>query len=428
MTASDTSTPHAAREASKSPLRWLMLALVWLLYFCFGISVASIPPLVSPIVEDLGMTYVQMGLVLGAWQLVYIGTASPLGALVDRLGIRRSLGIGILVVWVSLVTRGLAVNFPTLFLAVALFGFGAPIISVGAPKLVSVWFRGRERGLAAGIYATAPLSGFTFSLATAGSLVIPLTGSWRGISIVYGAIVLVVAAAWWLLSRDHPSSGEEAVQRASSGAPSTWTVLRELLRIRNVRLMLVMAVGVFFLNHGLNNWVPSLLEEKGMSLTQAGIWAASATAAGGLGILIVPSVTRHGTRVVATVLLLAGAAGGTVGLGLLGGPALIGSLIATNFARDPLMPVLTLILMETPGVGARRMGAAAGLFFAAAEIGGFGGPFLLGLLRDATDSLTAGVFVLTGTCAVLVFVAPFVRERATDAPGSQVNRHKSSDR
>jgi len=50
---------------SKSRLRWLMLGLVWLLYVSFGITSGTIAPLVGPIVNDLNMTYSQMGLVLG---------------------------------------------------------------------------------------------------------------------------------------------------------------------------------------------------------------------------------------------------------------------------------------------------------------------------------------------------------------------------
>ena len=141
---------RATLPPERSPARWLMLALVWLLYGCFGLTQGSIPPLVQPVVEDLGMTYGQMGVILGIWQLVYIGTASPLGTLVDRWGVRRSMAAGLFLILLSLVLRGLAVDFYTMLLAVALFGVGGPVISIGAPKVVALWFQGRERGMAAG--------------------------------------------------------------------------------------------------------------------------------------------------------------------------------------------------------------------------------------------------------------------------------------
>ncbi len=393
-----------------------MLALVWLVYFSFGLTTGSIPPLVSPILEDLGMTSSQMGLVLGAWQLVYIGTASPLGTLVDRLGVRRSLALGTLVMLLSLVARGAANNFYTLFLAVGLFGFGGPIVSIGAPKLVSQWFQGRERGLAAGIYSTAPLAGSAFALATAGSLVLPLTGTWRGISLVYGAMVLAILAIWWAFARDHQalSGAEEGHSRREEARG--WQVIRSLMAIRNVQLLLVMAVGSFLLNHGLNNWVPTLLEERGMTLRQAGIWAGVATAAGGCGLLSIPGLARRGYRVRVVIAILAVLTLSTLGLVLLDAAGLITALIITGFARSAMMPLLTLLLMETPGVGSRRMGAAAGLFFAAAEVGGFSGPVLMGALRDATGSLEAGLMVLPAVTALMVLVIAFVKESGAEVP------------
>jgi nitrate/nitrite transporter NarK len=56
-----------------------------------------------------------------------------------------------------------------------------------------------------------------------------------------------------------------------------------------------------------------------------------------------------------------------------------------------------------PGVGAERMGTAGGLFFSVGEIGGFLGPFLMGYLRDVTDSFISGiVFLATSTWAATV--------------------------
>ena len=169
-----------------------MLALIWLVYACFGITVGSFPPLVSFISKDLDLSSTEMGLVLGAWQLVYIFTASPIGTLIDKHGVRKSVTIGMLIILVSLVLRTFAFDFLTLFITVGLFGIGGPIISIGAPKVVSEWFDGKERGFAAGVYTTAPLAGVAIAIATAASVVEPLTGSWRGIALVYGSIISLV--------------------------------------------------------------------------------------------------------------------------------------------------------------------------------------------------------------------------------------------
>ena len=102
---------------SSHSIRWLMLAGVWLIYFCFGLTVTSLAPLVRPVTQDLGMSYAEMGSVLGAWQLVYIVTALPCGALVDRFGLRRSLLLCSLVMGLSFILRAYAVDHLTLFLS-----------------------------------------------------------------------------------------------------------------------------------------------------------------------------------------------------------------------------------------------------------------------------------------------------------------------
>lgn len=61
-----------------------MLALLWLLYVSFGAIIRTLSPLVTPILADLDMSYSQMGLVMGSWQLTYIGAAFAAGFLIDK--------------------------------------------------------------------------------------------------------------------------------------------------------------------------------------------------------------------------------------------------------------------------------------------------------------------------------------------------------
>jgi len=75
------------------------------------------------------------------------------------------------------------------------------------------------------------------------------------------------------------------------------------------------------------------------------------------------------------------------------------------------MQVLTLVLLETPGVGVRRIGAAGGLFFAIAEIGGFAGPLMMGVVRDSTGSLAGGLWVVIAVAAATAVLPMLIRER-----------------
>lgn len=388
--------------------RWLILGLLWMAYACFGLITGTIAPLVNIMIDDLSMTYSQMGFVLGAWQLIYIITAIPLGALVDRIGAKKAVGIGLTIIWFSLVVRGVAVNFVTLFITVALFGFGGPIISIGAPKIVALWFRGSERGLAAGLYTTAPIIGMAVSLATAPTWVIHLTGTWRGTSILYGVFVFLVLISWILFAKERIDSD---VPYLNLSRPYSFLQgFGKLLHLRNMQVMLIVAILSFFLNHGMNNWLPALLEEKGKSLAEAGSLAAAGTAIGALGLLIIPRMATFGRRKITLALLISLSAVTTYGLSKSLGRFLVLFVIISGLVRSPLMPISTLILMETPGIGPAVMGQVGGLFFAAAEIGGFGGPLILGLLRDLSGSLNMGMVFLSVLSAILLSSLPLINE------------------
>ena len=60
-----------------SSVRWVVLFGVWGTYFCFGLTIAGLAPLIEPITRDLGISHKAMGGVLGVWQLVYIAAAVP---------------------------------------------------------------------------------------------------------------------------------------------------------------------------------------------------------------------------------------------------------------------------------------------------------------------------------------------------------------
>jgi len=61
--------------------------------------------------------------------------------------------------------------------------------------------------------------------------------------------------------------------------------------------------------------------------------------------------------------------------------------------------------MDTKQIGPQHMGAAGGLFFSAAEVGGVLGPLTVGWLADRTDGFGASLWMLSAVCAVLVALA-----------------------
>jgi len=388
----------ASSDAALHPHRWAMLASVWMVYFCFGATAAAIAPLVSQITRDLGLSHTQMGSVLGAWQFVYIGAAIPCGALLDRLGPRRGLALGALVVALSGILRGLASDYLSLLLAVGVFGIGGPLVSVGAPKVISEWFEGRERGLAMGIYNVGQALGTICALLLSSSIGLELAGGdWRKVLIFAGFVALAAALGWTLVSNHSASRMQERRQR---GAPAQRQrhVFLELLRSPALRTVLYLALGTFFFGHALTNWLPEILRFGGMDIASAGLWASVPVVIGIGGALLFPRLAIPSRRMTILAGLFAAqmAAPLLINWGTSG--ALVAGLLCQGLARGSLSIIVVLVLMELREVDSARMGAAAGLYFTAGEIGGVLGPLTIGTLYDVTGNFSAALDALAALC------------------------------
>ena len=349
-------------QLSEAPsARWFVLAGLWIVYASFGVLVTSIAPLVSDIVTDLDMSHSAMGSIMDAWQLVYIGAAIPAGMLLDRLGGRHALLIGVLVVALSGLGRSVAADYWQLLLAVMLFGIGGPIISSGAPKLVAEYFTGSQRGLAMGIYMTGPAMGGVASLSLTHAILLPwLDGDWRNVMLFWTALTVAAGILWWLLA--HLFMKPQAEQLHAQNTPQV-TVMKSLLVEPSVRIVLLMSVGVFLYNHGLNNWLVELLRSGGMEARNAGYWATLPTLVGIAGSLLIPRLATPERRfkILAALCILAFVA--SVLLQYTETLPLTVGLIMQGIARSSMMTVLILTLVELPGIGEQRAGVASGLFF-----------------------------------------------------------------
>lgn len=364
-----------------------MLFLLWLVYFSHGITSRSAAPLVTPMLKDLQMIYSQMGMVLGSWQLSYIAVAIIAGILLDRWGIRRSLFVGIVVIGLSVLLRYFVTGFATLLFTVALFGVGGPMISVGAPKAIALWFRGKDRGTAVGIYASGARAGQMLALAATNGIVMPLTGySWRLTFVIYGIFILSVALLWWLVARDVPASGETKKLSINQ-------LLLNLIRVRNIRIILACGLLSFSIIHGFSNWLPKLLETRGMTPAMAGYGAAIPLVASLPSIVLIPRLVPAHFRSLSVSLLTLLAAAAIMMIATSFGPLLIG-LLLFGVTVPTLSPMCMLILMDLPEVGPEYMGSIGGIYFTIAEIGGFLGPLVFGVLVDLTGNFLSGASFL----------------------------------
>ena len=366
----------------------------------------------TPVSQDLGLSRSAMGTVLGAWPFIYIIVAIPAGALIDRFNLRLTIASGVTLIALSGFLRSIAVDYPTMLIAVMVFGIGGPFISIGAPKLISTWFDKNQRGRALGIYLTAPALGRILVLSTSNSILMPiLQYSWRWTLSVFSGVALATAIVWLIIAKEHPSNSSDEKSKDLLGSMK---VFPELLNISLIKITLLIVLGMFLFNHGTNNWMPAILTDKGISLSRAGTLAAIPVAMGAIGAVVVPQIVKASSRRKFLILGFLITASTSVFLVLLdSGPLLWMNLALQGVASRGIMPIIMLLLIDA--AGSQKTGAAGGLYFTSGEIGGVLGPVLLGISSDLLGGFNTGLLVLSAMCVLLGLASIALRNTAEQA-------------
>jgi len=356
-----------------------------------------------------------MGIILGSWQLVYIFFAQPAGILIDRIGPYRSLVIGLLIISISAALRWFADSFISLFLLVALFGIGGPMISIGLPKLTSLWFMGHERGTASGIIPTGNAVGGMIALSITNSILMPWLGTWKTVFLVYSGIGFAISAIWFIFGRIPNTSHVDQIPHQNLGDH-----MRVLFRHRNIWLIVLIGITSFLAGHGLSNWLPTILEGKGIHPNDAGHMISLLKLFGILGSLLIPRLQyrlHSKKKAISFTLFSLGLSIATIALTY--GVELWFAMALTGIMMRGLLPLLSVTLMDLPEVGPARMGIIGGLYFSIGEIGGFGGPFILGISKELTNSFVPGLIffaIVTEAAILLTMLLDFSKT-------SNVNQH-----
>ena len=392
---------------------WWAVSGVMAVYFAFGLAIGLMPPMVDEISADLDLSRSTMGSILGAWALIYVFTAVPGGAIVDRIGLRRAMLIGGLSVATSLAVRGLATGAVSLFLAVAIFGLGGPLVSITTPKLVASLFEEDRRRLPTGLGVSAPGIGSALGFALPNPVLLPLfNDSWRAV-LGLGAAISLLCCGYWLWAT------RASLTTAPPAAPMAKGTLQRLFGLTTMRWILWISLFSFAFSHGLNGWLPEMLTDAGLTDDGAGYIAAASTVLGILGSLTIARLVPGRTRAIALGGVYAVLALCAIGLGTLGQGGVVVVTLLLGFVRSGSIPLMFLTLMDDPDISVADMGAATGLFFAVGEIGGFGGPWGIGLIADRTDGFAAASFALAGVAVAGLFgAAGLARLRRRSRPAT----------
>jgi sugar phosphate permease len=253
--------------------RWAILAVGVLAQTAASSFVYGIPFLVPALRDERGLSLAEAGLLVAAPTTGLLLTLVAWGFVVDRVGERFPMAIGLGLA--GLVVGGVALGTPSSLVTIALLlgvgGMGAASVNAASGRLIMGWFSLDERGVAMGIRQTAQPLGVAVA-----ALVLPVLATTQGPFVALGwtgLACLVAAVLVVLVAQDAPRRAPAAHE--PTGNPYRTPILYRLHASSALLVLPQFAISAFALEY--------LVRELAWSPGIAGVFVAVAQILGAAG-------------------------------------------------------------------------------------------------------------------------------------------------
>lgn len=151
--------------------RWRALAILTLARTSMGVQFQSLPSVSEGVMQDLALSHVDLGLLVGLFFLPGVFIALPAGAAGRRYGDKRIVLAGLGLMLVGGLAMAAATTGGMLTFGRVLSGIGAVLLNVLMSKMVTDWFAGQDLPLAMSIFINSFPIGIGMALVGAGGLI-----------------------------------------------------------------------------------------------------------------------------------------------------------------------------------------------------------------------------------------------------------------
>jgi ACS family glucarate transporter-like MFS transporter len=282
-------------------VRWIILAVLFIASFVAYVLRTNMSVAGESMMADLGISTIQLGMVLAAFAWGYAMFQFAGGVFGDIVGPRRALTL-IMIAWgvLTLLTGlvpGLTLASTTVIL-VTLIGLRflmgavqAPLYPVSSGGTIANWFPVTGWALPNGLTST----GLTLGAAATAPLIAWLmeTFGWRQSFLLTAPLAFVIAGVWWWYGRDYPAEhsavGEGELELINAHRPPPDTVSGKgawKLALRN-RDILLLTLSYFCMNYVFYiffNWFfIYLVDVREFDILEGGYLAAAPWMVGAVG-------------------------------------------------------------------------------------------------------------------------------------------------
>jgi len=369
--------------------RWRALAVLTAARTSLGFQFQSLPAAAPALIPALGLSYADLGTLIGLYFLPGIVVALPGGALGRRFGDRNLVALGLVLMVAGGLVSALAGGHGQLAAGRLLAGIGAVLLNVAMSKMVTDWFAGREIVLAMGIFVNSFPIGIGLAMLGLGAVTQAL--GWQGALAAGAAFAAAALALLLLVYRPHPNDGaggggaaRAALPLATGGlvalAGSIWGLL-------NGGLAIMVGFAPIYLA------AAGLPPAEAAALAGAAIWVCAAAIQAGA--MIAERWGRHGLLMAVGALGWAGCLA-LLALGLLPWLALPGAGLFCGLPIGVIMALPSRVLQPAQ----RALGM--GLFYLFLYIGHGLLPAAAGWVQDRAGSPGAAPWFAAALAAAML--------------------------
>lgn len=402
---------HISEQQVIKKLNLQIIPFLMLMYIANYIDRVNIGFAALTMNKDLGLDAYTFGLGAGIFFWGYFIFEVPSNLMLAKVGARRWIA-RILFTW-GLVSTGMAwVQGPNSFLVMRfLLGVAEAGFSPGVLLYLTYWFPARYRGRVISRFMLA----IPLALAIGAPLstwILQLDGTWgykgwQWLFILEGLPTVLLAFAVWKFLPDGPKDAAWLNEAEREWLAKELETDRETVSVTKTESGIgavftnpyVWALSFIYLinvttNYGLSLFLPQIIKQLGFSTMQTGFIMSLPYLFGCAGMLIIGYLSdkfmERKWHLIAA-LLITGVGLGTAGF-LGNSYAAIGAIVfgavGIMGCKGPFWPL--------PSAYLTGAGAATGiaLINSVGNLGGFLGPFLVGLTKQLTNSFSSGLYAL----------------------------------
>ena len=381
------------------------VAVLTAVAFCVALGFGIVAPIIPVFAQSFEVSNLAASSVISVFALMRFLSAAPSGWLVNKIGERAVLWVGLSIVSISSALAGLAQSFDQLIVLRGIGGTGSAMFTVSSMSLLLRTVDAAHRGRAASTYQSGFLFGGLAGPAVGGLVV---AASIRAPFFVYAATLAAAATtAYFALPKGlgHPNKDQsEVFENQDSALP-----LMAALKLRAYWTALVVNLSNGMTSFGLRSaliplFVVSVLQ-KSPATSSYGFLATSVVQAS----LLLPAGRMTDTRGRKPAMII-----GTLAL-VVAMICLVASETLTGFYASMIaMGVGAAYLGAAPSavvgdiVDGRKGGPVVATYQMMSDLGIVAGPLLFGYLADSTGGFAwpfiAGLIVASATSVMVMFM------------------------